>query len=209
MTHVDDMIWDWLLGALDDEDARAVDEHLAVCEACRQRLDEQTRLLAAIAPAPAPPREGLLNRATTLARFDQWSGIIASMADVAMEKARGWLAKIDDPAVWSPTALGDLELFHIEGGPAVERAVVGFVKLAPGTSFPEHTHLGTERVFVLQGRLRDEHGDIHGPGSLVEGDEGHTHEISAEPGPPLVYLSIVHEGIEIFGMRFGPDSPEL
>lgn len=209
MRHVDDLIWDWLVQDIPEDQARELEEHLAQCVYCQATLDAHIRLLAVTATRAVTGRANLLQSATTLARFERWAEPIASLADVAASEARDWLARIDDPEAWSPTALGALELFHIEGGPRVERAVIGFVRLAPGTGFPEHTHLGREQVFVIQGRLRDENGDVHGPGSLVEREEGLTHEIFAEPGPPLVYLSIVQEGVEIFGMRFGPDSPEM
>lgn len=209
MTHVADILLDWLAGGLDESEAVRVEDHLAECAQCRAALDKELRLVAAATPASAPPRGRLLQDATTLARFDQFATQVASLMDVDIDRAREWLANIDDPDVWEDTALGPLDLYHLEGGPAVANCITGFTRLAPGTSFPEHTHLGREYNLVIQGKLRDEHGVVHGPGSLVERDEGTTHEIAAEPGVPLIYLSIVGEGVEIFGMRFGADSDLL
>ena len=48
---------------------------------------------------------------------------------------------------------------HVPNGPATEGAIVGFIKLAPGTSFPTHTHLGDETVLVVQGAFRDSEGE--------------------------------------------------
>lgn len=207
--HVEDLLWDWLTGALSEEESERVEIHLDECESCREALELETSLLAAGAPAVKPPPR-LFAEATTLARFAAYTDEVARLMDVGSEKAREWLSKIDDEGVWEPTALGSLTLYHIEGGPAVERAITGFNKLEPGTGFPEHTHLGKEYNFVIQGWLVDEHGVEHGPGSLVERDQDYTHEISARAdGPPLIYLAITYEGVEIFGMRFGPDSPEL
>jgi putative transcriptional regulator len=91
----------------------------------------------------------------------------------------------------------------------VQDAIIGVVQLAPGAPFPEHTHLGEEKMFIVQGGLRDEDDVLHGPGALVVRAAGTSHAIAAEPGVPLIYLNIVHEGLELFGMRFGPDSAEF
>ena len=50
--------------------------------------------------------------------------------------------------------LPGMDLFHIQGGPAVADAVNGFVRLAAGLHFPPHTHVGNEKVFVLEGAAR-------------------------------------------------------
>lgn len=211
MNHVDDLLWDWLLGALAEDETARVDAHLAECAQCRALLDADAALIAdpRLDSVALPPSGRLLAAATTLARFEHFADDVARLMDVTEAVARGWLSRIDDAASWSSAAIPDVGLFHIEGGPAVRNAVTGFVRLAPGTTFPEHTHLGTERVLVVQGTLRDEAGEVHGPGTLVERPAGTTHIIGAEPGIPLVYLSVVHEGVEIAGVRFGPDSPEL
>lgn len=204
MNHVVDILHDWFLGALSDEESGHVELHLETCPACRVALDQHMTLMAAADPVGLSGLDRLLSDATPLSRFERFAQDIAAIADVAVDRAKSWLASIDDAASWAETAMHGLELFHIDGGPAVDGAIVGFVKLQAGVAFPEHTHLGKERIFVIQGRMRDEDGQIHGPGALVERDTASTHEISAEPGIPLIYLNVVHEGLEIFGMTFGP-----
>jgi anti-sigma factor ChrR (cupin superfamily) len=102
-----------------------------------------------------------------------------------------------------------LSLFHIDGGPAVDDAIVGFVQIAAGQPFPEHTHIGEERIFVIQGGLRDENGVVHTPGTLVKRAPGTSHSIAAEPGIPLIYLNIVDEGLEVGGTLYGPEDDEF
>lgn len=193
------------MGSLDDAEAASVEDHLAGCKQCQNALDQHLLLCAALDKKPGQPGlERLLAEATPLSRFEQFADRIAAISDVARETAIDWLTRIDEAISWSETAMEGLELFHVDGGPAVEGAIFGFVRLEPGMEFPEHTHLGQERIFVIQGGLRDENGVVHGPGNLVERAAGSSHEISAEPGVPLIYLNIVHEGLELFGMRFGP-----
>ena len=208
--HVQNQLWDWLQGAVSESVEIEVRAHLKSCESCQRALDSELSVLAkfeaARRSAPRTVRGRLLDDATTLARFSRYTHEIASLADVDTDTAQKWLSQIEDSEVWSDTALEDMHLFHIDGGPAVENAIVGFVRLQPETSFPEHTHVGSEAIFIIQGVIIDENGERHRPGARVERDPGSTHEITAAPGHPAVYLSVVHEGIEVFGMRFGPDS---
>ncbi|HET6850475.1 MAG TPA: anti-sigma factor [Gaiellales bacterium] len=60
MEHVDELIAAHALHALDPEDERAVEAHLAECERCRVQLREMQSVSAAIAlsaPAAEPPAE--------------------------------------------------------------------------------------------------------------------------------------------------------
>jgi len=205
LNHIDDILHDWFVGSLDEAEMAEVESHLAGCAECRQALDHHLALFAALDKQPAEDGlDRLMAAATTLNRFERFTDAIASISDVARGIATDWLARMDEAASWTDTAMEGLHLFHVDGGPAVEGAIFGFVRLEPGMLFPEHTHLGEERIFVIQGGLLDENGVVHGPGSLVERVAGSTHEVSAAPGVPLIYLNIVHEGLELFGMRFGP-----
>ncbi len=205
MNHIDDILHDWFVGSLEDDEAAKVEAHLNSCKQCQNALDQHLLVCVALDNHPGQPGlDRLLAEATTLSRFERFTDSIAAISDVVRDTAIDWLTRMDDALSWSETAMEGLQLFHVDGGPAVEGAIFGFVRMVPGMQFPEHTHLGEERIFVIQGGLRDENDVVHGPGSLVERVEGSTHEISAEPGVPLIYLNIVHEGLELFGMRFGP-----
>lgn len=60
MEHVDELIAAHALRALDPDDERAVEQHLAECEGCRHKLAEFEAVAAALAyaaPAAAPPLE--------------------------------------------------------------------------------------------------------------------------------------------------------
>ena len=208
--HVEDLLHDWFLGALSDRDTEVVDAHLESCAQCRVALDLHLALMAdGAAHAEPPPVERLLAAATPIRRFERFIDSIAALADVTAQTAREWLSKIDEATTWEQTRMPALSLFHIDGGPAVDNAIVGFVQIAAGQPFPEHTHLGEERIFVVQGGLRDENGDVHGPGALVRRAGGTTHSIAAEPGVPLIYLNVVDEGLQVGETTYGPDSDEF
>lgn len=213
MTHVDELLWDWIQGELPQQQDQQVEEHLSQCDACRSQLDREFDTVATfeLIRQPEPPfglRDSVLADATTLARFSRYVDKVAAVADVDASTAEEWLSNLEDEEVWDETALEEMHLFHIDGGPSVENAIVGFVRLQPRSGFPEHTHVGDETIVVLQGTIIDENGERHGPGSVVPRKPGTTHEIFAAPGHPAIYLSVVQEGLEVFGMRFGPDDPQ-
>lgn len=212
MNHVEDLLWDWLHGALSDDESVQVETHLENCADCRANLDQQTEMLAMVAveteTTTVPTRESILALATSQNRFARFVNEIARLTDVAIDQALDWSKKLGDPEAYIPSAVEVMSIFHIEGGPTVEDAIVGFVKIKAGEEFPEHTHLGVEYMLILQGKLRD--GDtVYGPGELVENAGGTTHTIAAEPGVDLIYLNVTQVGIEVYGMKFGPESPDM
>ena len=65
----------------------------------------------------------------------------------------------------------------------------------PGAVHPAHRHLGLEEILVLQGGLRDEHGD-YGPGDILRSEEGSVHSEEALPGEDCFCFVISHGGHE-------------
>ena len=151
-------------------------------------------------------RDRVLRSAEPGARFERFAARVAALLEVAEEQAGRLLAAVDDAASWEVAGPG-VELFHIEGGPSVANAVTGFVRVAPGAVFPPHRHVGDEVVLVIQGGYRDSDGTEHGLGAQVPGAAGHEHHLRALDGPPLIYLAIVQEGVELDGEVIGPGDP--
>lgn len=210
--HVDHKIWDWFHGHLTAEESKAFDDHVGDCPMCQAALTAEVEQIASMGdlvtvPEPAG-RDELLAAATPWQRLSRFVTRVAELAYVSKDTAQAWLRDLAEPEVWEETEFGDVELFHISGGPELDDAIVGFVRVSAGTSFPEHTHVGDEIALVVQGTMRD--GDeIYRTGELVERPGGTTHEVHAEPGPDLVYLTIVMTGVEIGGHFIGPGDPEL
>lgn len=167
--------------------------------------------LAAITQSlpPVPPSNELFSRIEATAqsegRFHRFTDHVADLADVDGERARDLLDGLDAPDSWEAGPIPGMRLYHIDGGPRVANAIAGFVRLEGATEFPEHRHLGDERVLVIQGRFVDTaSGQEAGPGDVVELPGGSTHGFRVLDGPDLVYLAIVQEGLEMLGQKFGP-----
>jgi quercetin dioxygenase-like cupin family protein len=55
-------------------------------------------------------------------------------------------------------------------------------RFGPGAHGDLHRHLGFELLFVLDGELHNDNGDVYGPGSLVLERPGSVHQVSSEHG---------------------------
>ena len=163
-------------------------------------------------PAPRGLRDALL-RAPLRGRLYRFAEPLAELMDVDGATALQLLDGLDEPEPFEPGPFPELDiaLRHITGGPRVQNAITGFVRVAPGTTFPHHEHLGDEHVLVLQGHcVESGTGAIAGPGEVLTRPGGSAHEISALPGATdLLYLAVVHTGVKIGDAIMGPDSPEL
>jgi quercetin dioxygenase-like cupin family protein len=147
-------------------------------------------------PSKAP---SFLRLAATLSdpteRLAPFADRLGELMDVTVETARSYLARIFDPAAWQ-NLMPSIDLVHLEGGPATEGADVGFVRIEPGQTFPEHRHLGDEHALILQGRVADNLGGVAGPGDITRLGVGSAHELRCVSDEPLIFAVVVH-GIEM------------
>lgn len=213
--HIDDMLDAWLAGRLGDDREEQFERHIAECARCRDQLREAQAAFGALVRElpPATPSPGLeaqiMADLEPAARFERFRKRVADLIDVTVERAGELLGQIDQPGHWVPGPAEGVELFHIDGGPRVEDAIVGFIRIEAGGVFPHHKHLGTEKVFVLQGGFRDSSGPAYSTGDLVVEPPGTEHDFEVCDGPELIYLVVVETGLEMLGMTIGPDDPQL
>jgi putative transcriptional regulator len=201
--HVDELLPDYVLGALADDDAAAVKDHLASCARCAQELravEAAFEALALALPAPPPPQalRARVLAATEAGRFEAFVNRVAAVIDCAVDQARALLAKIDEASSWVDGPLGT-QLVHLPAGPRVAHANCGFVRLPAGAQFPSHRHLGAEHTLVLEGRYLDSSGRTLGPGDEARLGPGSEHSFAVLPDADLVYLVVLETGIEVAG----------
>ncbi|UJR82262.1 cupin domain-containing protein [Sandaracinus amylolyticus] len=168
---------------------------------------EALELAAAIAMLRKEPRDRLVASARATSRFDDLEREVASLLDLDVRAAGALLLRVDDASSWTEGPAPGVRLFHVEGGPAVASAVTGFVRVEAGREFPEHEHLGDERVLVIQGALRDSHGHVVRRGEIAPMPAGSAHSFEAIGPLPLVYLVVVRDGVRIGHDVIGPDDP--
>lgn len=177
----EDDLKDMSLGASEDDapDAAVAEAFTALSLTLRPPAASaalRARLLAAVA---APEH-----------RFLPFVARLAQLIDVAHDRARELLASLARPELWE-TVLPNVQLFHLEGGPAVAGADVGFVRIAAGASFPHHRHGGYERVLVLQGGFVEDDGAVTRAGASTYRPAGSAHSLTALPDQELIYAVVV------------------
>ena len=189
---------EYVLGALPEPARREVAAAVAASPALAAEVDRLTEALAALAAAapavvPAPAvRARLLETLGGVNRFAPFLPELGRLLDLPLDAVRAVLAGVDDAAAWE-AGLPGTELQHFAAGPRLASADAGFVRLAPGVTFPRHDHLGQEITFVLEGAMR-EGGRVYGPGAVLEKRAGDVHDYAATPERPLVVV-LFHFGI--------------
>jgi len=193
----------YALGLVDDDEARDVESALAaeprLVEELATLMDaasELTGVLPGVVPAPAL-RERVL--ASTFGRFDRFVDRFAAIFDVAADHARALLGFVDDPASWEPGPIAGTWLLHFPPSPSLAGADTGFVRLAPGVTFPHHWHTGREYSLVLSGRAQDTiFGELR-PGAEAEAEAGTNHELVNDGSEDFIYA------VYVFGVDFDPE----
>jgi quercetin dioxygenase-like cupin family protein len=124
-------------------------------------------------------------------RFLPFLDRLISLFDLPEDDTRREIDAVMDPqAEWESLAPG-CTFRDFDGGPALGEAHAGLVRVAPGSSFPSHRHIGEERTLVLQGRVADEHGNEYRAGDLIVMADGTEHELRAVGDQEVVYASVV------------------
>jgi len=192
------------LGALDGDEAAAVERAVAADPALAAELDAHREAAAGLAAglAPVAPPPGLRDRlmasvAATVApgRFERFAARVAEIFDVTLDKARMFLGWIDEPERWEAAPVAGVRLAHLPAGPAWAGADSGLVRMPAGTTFPWHVHDGEELTLVLQGRARDSGGHELVPGTELVLPGGAEHEFVVDQASGEYIFAVRFHGI--------------
>jgi anti-sigma factor ChrR (cupin superfamily) len=140
-------------------------------------------------------------------RFAAFVDRVADIADLARAQAQELIDALDDATRWLGHGTA-LAIFHVDGGPRVKDAIVGFVRMPAGAAFPHHEHIGDEVMLVMQGALIID-GSIHGAGAEVTSTAGSSHGFVAAPGPDVTFLVVAQRGMCIDGNLVTPSDPNF
>ena len=183
----------YALGALDPEEAREFEEHLAAgCAACAAELREFETVasqLGLAAPEAEPPAGA---RARLLALVSEGgggeSGADATRGDRPnlLRDAPGFLVVRSDEGRWRPTDDAGVT-FKLLYADRERGTVTTLVRMEPGSRIRPHRHLGVEQCLVLEGDVRS------GAVGMAAGDfncsmPGSIHEELISDGGALLLL---------------------
>lgn len=98
------------------------------------------------------------------------------------------------------------EIVGPRGPVQAERLVLGFVLLAPRTTYPQHSHAEIEESYIsIAGAWSENDTAVHAPGSLILNRPGHEHRITtADLDPCLLAYAWIGPGERLSapGMKF-------
>jgi putative transcriptional regulator len=193
MSDIRELLPLYAIGALEPDEAQTVERAVEADPGLAAELDSYFDLMPAVAPQ-AHVKARLLASAGG-GRFEGFSARVAKLLDVTIDRARELLGLIERPASWEEPVPG-VNLIHFEGGPAYAAADCGFVRVAPGCTFPWHTHRGEEVSIILSGAMRDHQGNVVSEGDELVQAEGTQHDLTAgDEG--VLYVARAMNGIEV------------
>lgn len=131
-----------------------------------------------IAPA-SEARERLVKQIRGPQRYAPFAGEIAETFGVDRDGTLAALARVDEPEAWRPGFIPGSRILKLDGGPKTR---VMLARLAAGASVLRHRHATRERIYVIQGMLREDGERTFGPGDLLDKAPGTEHELLAAGG---------------------------
>jgi anti-sigma factor ChrR (cupin superfamily) len=204
--HVDEDLWSYALGTLEEPRRAEVAGHVADCESCAAglRSAEETLAMVALELPPIQPPPEMLDRllASTQSRFAGVVDRLARLWDLGLDKTRELLDGLAT-AVWEPSGLPGVDLIHVTAGPATAGADPGFVRFAPNTRFPMHRHVGDEVMLILEGDVVENDGLEGHVGDAMCKPAGSEHSFVVGAEGCLVAI-LLHGGIEVEGLNYSP-----
>ena len=184
----------YALGALEEGEARAFEEHLtAGCEACEAELrgyGEVVEGLALNAPAAPSPPAGVRSRLLALAaeepRGDGAGAESCSAGAAERPAAKGFYVLRAEEGKWAETD-DEGVTYKLLFADRERGTLTTLVRMRPGSRIRPHRHLGVEQCLVLEGDVRS------GPYSMKAGDfncsmPGSVHEELVSDGGALLLL---------------------
>lgn len=206
MTDVRELLPLYALGVLEADEAALVERAIATDPALAAELASyQDTAHALVTPVvPSAEVKARLMASVGAGAFERFSGRMSSLFDVTVDRARELLALIERAASWD-TPMPGVELVHFDGGPACATADCGFVRLAPGTAFPLHTHAGEEVSLILAGALQDRRtGRVLHAGDEVVQTATTEHDVICVGETACIYAARAIDGILIGGAPARP-----
>ena len=184
----------YAVNALAPDEAADVERAVQADPSLAAELDSYLSLITPVAPSPDVKARLLASIGS--GRFEKFADRMAKLFDVTIDRARELLGLAERAASWESPIPG-IGLVHFDGGPACATADCGFIRIAPGCTFPWHTHRGEEVSVILTGTLRDHEGRLLRPGEELVQSSGSQHDISCHGDEEVIFVARAFGGIDV------------
>jgi putative transcriptional regulator len=135
-------------------------------------------------------RRRLFQRVGGVDRFLPFLDRARDLFDLPERETEDHLHSIDRPDEWDELVPG-VCFRDFDGGEKLGEAHAGLIRVAPGAAFPHHTHIGAERILVLQGVVEDEQGNRWRAGDIIDSADGSGHEMRTVGDTEVIYAAVV------------------
>jgi len=198
---VDELLFDYASGALNEPVALVVATHLALCPTCRhqvQALEEVGGLvLDGIEPQPVSVDclEALLARLDDPLPHDIGFPPLPSETLLLPQPLRSYIGLPPEELAWRPVCAG-VESYDMKLGQGEMRTRL--FRLRAGAVVPRHTHRGTELTLVLEGGFLD-CGRHYGRGDVCWHDCHIDHSPCADNSGGCLCLTVTDAPLQLTG----------
>jgi ChrR-like protein with cupin domain len=177
-----EVTWAYAVQALAADEIAAAEAHIATCAECRAELESLRPVVDSFASWPTDvlrPTKSLQARLAARIAGDTGTAPVLPIAEQSSEPQ------------WEQVAPGiDCKLLATD---AERRRVSMLVRLAPGASYPAHTHAGNEELHLLSGELWIDQRKLF-PGDYNHGKPGEADErIFSETGCTCVLITSIDD----------------
>jgi len=189
----------YAVDALEGDDAASLEAMIAQAPHLQPELaalrDSTHEVVQALTPIEPPPHLVVrLMASIGHGPYDQLATRFAALFDLGIDRARELLGWIHDPGKWHPATPG-VSLIHFRGGPSHVGADCGIIRIAPGSWFPWHAHVGEEVTLFLAGTARDHEGTLHVAGGELVQTATTAHDFSSVGESDLVF-AVRYRGVD-------------
>lgn len=199
------LLCEYAAGTLDEPCSLIVASHITLCSDTRQMLHEYECIGGAFLDVcdKADLSDNALE--SVLSKLDVEDENVKSINSTSAAEQLGFsmpkaleaylLEHVELPLKWKKTLPGMVTYeLPIEGSDNIAR----IIKMEPGASVPSHGHGGQELTLVIDGAMKDEHGDYK-VGDLIIQDERFEHTPVAHKEYGCVCLAVTCAPIKLKG----------
>jgi anti-sigma factor ChrR (cupin superfamily) len=147
---------------------------------------------------PAGARARLFDAIAAAAPYRALLPGFAAVFDLTERATHELLARMNDPAAWTPGGGSMAAFLDFQPGPRLAPAHCGVARMRNGTLVPQHRHRAREITFVLRGGVADGDGNTYGAGQFVDAPAGSTHSLRVI-GDPEALLAVLLAEVEFDG----------
>ena len=191
---MDETLFAYVAGALDDGRAVVVEAHVRHCTRCQNSiavLEQTAGQMLQDVPCEAMGEGALgavLERLELIGQDKPVAALPSLIDDVLASPDRG-------PWKWVGPGVHVRPLITPKG----PGARVFLLKAAPGLGLPQHTHTGTELTLVLSGAFAHAGGRF-GPGDCDDADDTDEHNPVVDPGEACICLVAMDGHLKLQGL---------